>query len=88
MARHDPELTKAFTANRAAIAKAVVPETAIRNFEAMSVGERRFAHFTAEAEALRFDKLASRPGHPDNDYHRQCAANRRATADALKAVGL
>lgn len=88
MARHDPKLIEAFTANRAAIARAVVPETAIRNFEAMSIGERRWAHLQAELQAGRYDKLAARPGHPDNDYHRQCAANRRATAAALEAIGL
>lgn len=88
MALHDPNLIEAFEKNQRAIALAGVPETAIRNFEAMSVAERRAAHFDAEFEARRHDMLASRPGHPSNDHHRQCAANRRATAAALKAVGL
>lgn len=90
MARHDPALIKAFEDNRAAIAKAAIPETAIRSFENMSAGERRWAHMQAEMQALRYDKLAATDEALGRDagYHRQCAANRRATADALKAVGL
>jgi hypothetical protein len=90
MALYDPDLQKAFDANRAAIAKAVIPETAIRNFENMSISERRWAHMQAEMQALRHDKLAQTDEALGRDpgYNRQCAANRRATADALKAVGL
>lgn len=88
MALHDPDLIKAHEANQRAIALANIPETAIRNFEAMSIGERRWTHLQAEMQASRYDLLAARPGHPDNGYHRQCAANRRATAAALKAIGL
>lgn len=90
MSRHDPKLIEAFEKNRAAIAKARVPETAIRNFEAMSIGERRWAHLQAEMQAGRYDKMAQADealGH-DAGYHRQCAANRRATAAALEAIGL
>lgn len=88
--RHDPALQEAFETNRRAIALANFPETAIRNFEAMSVGERRFAYQQAEMQALRHDKLAATDEALGRDpgYNRQCAANRRATADALKAVGL
>ena len=90
MARHDVELTKAFETNRRAIALAAIPENAIRNFEAMSVGERRFAYQQAELQALRHDKLAATDEALGRDpgYNRYCAANRRATADALKAIGL
>lgn len=88
MARHDPELTKAYDANRRAIALSLVPETAVRNFEAMPVHERRYRFDMAEAEARRNDLLANRPGHPSNDYHRLVADNARKTAAALKAIGL
>ena len=90
LARHDPDLIKAFETNRAAIAKAVVPETAIRNFEGMSIGERRWAHMQAELQAARHDKLAATDealGH-DAGFNRWTANNHRATAAALKAVGL
>lgn len=88
--RHDPDLIEAFEKNRAAIAKARIPETAIRNFEAMSIGERRWAHLQAEMQALRYDKMAATEEGLGRDpgYHRQCAANRRATAAALEAIGL
>lgn len=90
MALHDPDLQKAFDANWRAKALAAIPETAIRNFEAMSIGERRWAHLQAEMQAMRHDKLAATDEAlgRDSGYNRGCAANRRATADALKAVGL
>lgn len=90
MSRHDPDLQKAFDTNQRAIALANIPETAIRNFEAMSIGERRWAHLQAEMQAMRHDKLAATDEALGRDpgYNRWCAANRRATADALKAVGL
>lgn len=90
--RHDKitALQESFDANRRAIALAHVPEAAVRNFEAMSIGERRFAHYHAEAQALRHDKLAATDEALGRDpgYNRQCAANRRITAAALKAIGL
>lgn len=87
---HDPDLQKAFDANQRAKALANIPETAIRNFENMSIGERRWAHLQAEMQAMRHDKLAATDEALGRDpsYNRRCAANRRATADALKAVGL
>lgn len=90
MARHDPDLIKAFETTQRAIALAAVPETAIRNFEAMTVPERRWAHLNAEMQAGRYDLLAETDEALGRDpsYNRRCAANRRATADALKAVGL
>lgn len=90
MALHDPDLQKAFAANQRAKVLANIPETAIRNFENMSIGERRWAHLQAEMQAMRHDKLAVTDEALGRDpgYNRWCAANRRATAAALKAVGL
>lgn len=88
MAFHDPDLIKAHEANQRAIALANVPEAALVNFRAMSIGERRFRHETATMEAIRNDLLADRPGHPDADEFRLIAANARKTAAALKAIGL
>jgi len=90
VALYDPDLQKAFDANRAAIAKVNVPETAIRNFEAMSIGERRWAHLNAEMQAKRHDSLAETDEALGRDpgFNRWTANNHRATADALKAVGL
>lgn len=88
--RHDPALQDAFETNRRAIALANFPENAIRNFEAMSVGERRWAHWNAEAQAGRYDILAKTDealGKCPN-YHRKLADNARRTAEALKVVGL
>ena len=86
--RHDPALQEAFEANRRAVALANVSETAIRNFEAMTVGERRHRHEVASMQAIRHGLLANRPNHPSADYHRDCADNARRTAAALKAIGL
>ena len=90
MALHDPALKKSFDDNRRAIALAHVPENAIRNFEAMTIPERRWAHWNAEAQAMRHDGLAATDEAlgRDPEYNRQCAANRRATAAALQAIGL
>lgn len=88
MARHDPDLTKAFKANRRAVALANVPDYVIADYEAMTVGERRHRHEVASMQAIRHGLLAKRPNHPSADYHRDCAANARRTAEALKAVGL
>lgn len=88
--RHDPALQEAFDANRRAIALANFPENAILNFKAMSVGERRWAHWNAEAQAGRYDILASTDealGRSPN-YHRKLAADARRTAEALQAIGL
>lgn len=87
MALHDPELTKAYDANRAAISIASISETALRNFMAMTPAERRYKHEVASMQAIRHDLLARR-NDASSDYHRDCAANARRTADALKAVGL
>lgn len=90
MALHDPDLQKAFAANQRAKVLANIPETAIRNFENMSIGERRWAYLQAEMQAMRHDKLAATDEALGRDpgYNLWCAANRRATAAALKAVGL
>lgn len=88
MALHDPDLQKAHAANQRAIALANVSETAIRNFEAMTVGERRHRHEAATMEAIRNDLLAKRPGHPNAGEFRRVADSARRTAAALKAVGL
>lgn len=81
-------LAKSFDANRQAIALANVPDYVIADFEAMTVGERRYKHEVASMQAIRHDILARRPNHPSADYHRDCAANARRTTEALKAVGL
>ena len=90
MSRHDPALIEAFDANRKAIALANIPENAIRNFEAMTVAERRWAHLNAEMQAKRHDLLARTDEAIGRDpsYNRKCAANRRITAAALEAIGL
>lgn len=87
MALHDPDLQKAHAANQRAIALANVSETVIRNFEAMTVGERRFAHEVAIQHAIQHDILARGPNR-DADYHRSIAKDQRDTAAALKAIGL
>lgn len=89
MTRHDPGLAKAHEANRQAIALANVSETAIRNFEAMTVGERRYQHEVSEMQAIRHSILAGRKCNAEfADYLRECADGFRRTAAALKAVGL
>lgn len=88
MARHDPELTKAFEVNRAAISVASISETAMQNFIAMSPAERRFKASAADIEAARCDILAGRPGHPDAEYYRDRAAQQRNVVAVLKAIGL
>ena len=89
MALHDPALIEAFETNQRAKALANVPETAIRNFEAMSIGERRWAHLNAEMQAKRNDALAEAPSNREcANYYRVAADGYRATADALKAIGL
>ena len=85
--RHDPALQEAFDANRRAIALSLVPETAVRNFEAMPVHERRHRHEVATLEAIRQDVLAKKP-NADAAYHARLADQSRKTAAALKAVGL
>lgn len=86
--RHDPALIEAHAANQRAVALANVPDYVIADFEAMTSAQRRYQHDVAELQAIRYDILAGRAGHPSNDYHRQCADNARRTAAALKAVGL
>lgn len=86
--RHDPALIEAHAANQRAVALANVPDYVIADYEAMTPAQRRYQHGIAEFQADRHDILASRPGHPSNDYNRQCAANYRRTAAALKAIGL
>lgn len=89
MALHDPALIKSHEANQRAIALADFPETAIRNFEAMTVGERRFQHEVSEMQAIRHGILAGLKCNADlADYHRDCAEGFRRTAAALKAIGL
>lgn len=88
VALHDPDLIKSHEANQRAIALANVPDYVIADFEAMTVGERRYKHEVASMQAIRFDLLAARPNHPSADYNRECAENARLTAAALKAVGL
>ncbi len=88
VALHDPDLIKAYDRNRRAIALTFVPETAVRNMEAMPVHERRYRFDMAEAEARRNDLLANRPGHPDAAEFRRVADCARKTAAALKAIGL
>lgn len=88
MALHDPALIKSHAANQRAAALANVPDYVIAEFEAMTPAQRRYRYGIAEFEAIRFDVLAGRAGHPDNDYHRQSADNNRQTAAALKAIGL
>ena len=70
------------------VALSGISETAIRNFEAMTVGERRHRHECATMEAIRNDLLARRPNHPDTAYYRSVADNHRKMAAALKAIGL
>lgn len=89
MALHDPDLIKAHAANQNAIALANVSETALNNFRAMTVGERRHRHEAATMEAIRNDLLANRPcNHSLAPHYRLIAANARKTAAALKAIGL
>ncbi len=87
MARHDPELTKAFEANRAAIS-AAVPEAIMAHYRAMPVSRRRSEASIAEFEATRFDILARRPGHPDSAYYTRLANDQRAKVAALRECGL
>lgn len=88
MALYDPDLIKAHVANQRAIALAALPETAIRNFEAMPAHERRHRCEVARMEVIRNDLLANRPGHPNADQFRRIADNARKTVAALKALGL
>lgn len=86
--QHDPALIKSHAANQRAIALANVPDYVVAEFEAMNAAQRRQLHWTADFHAGRYDILASRAGHPDNDYHRRCADAHRKTAAALQAIGL
>ena len=87
MSRHDPDLIKAHEANQKAIALASVSETAIRNFEAMTVGERRFQVNVFDNLAIQHDIYARSPGR-DAEYHQGVARGHRASIAALKAIGL
>lgn len=87
MALHDPDLIKAHEANQNAIALANVSETALNNFRAMTVGERRHRAEVAEMEAIRQGILSQKP-NADAAYHIRLADQSRRTAAALKAIGL
>lgn len=86
MARHDPELVKAFEANRTATIIAL-SATALANIAAMSPASRKFRADEVEMQAIRNDILANRPGHPDADYYRRVANDYRAELAALRSFG-
>lgn len=86
MGRHDPQLTKAFEANRAAISF-TLSETALANIAAMSPAARKFRAEEVAMQVIRHDGLAGRKGHPDAAYNLRVANDYRAELAALRSFG-
>ena len=88
MARHDPELVKAFELNRANI-RAALSDTAMANIAAMSPAGRKMRTEEVRMQITRNDMLASRPCNAaDADHYRGIADGYRAELVALEGAAL